>query len=1656
MFILAKKSKFILLLILTIACIVLINNPLKSKAGSLGVYGDYYAQSLIWQDIIPDPYALPTSDSDYGIEGVDYVADEVIVKFKEDKVNLSNIFGKKERETILSSKTPALQILGVNNDLLDILRPDNLALVKVQPGKTVKETITELLVNPNVESADPNYIPKSDSIPTNDTHRNKLWGLDNYGQSWGKANVDIDAVRAWQELGSARNVLVAVIDVEGIDYTHEDLVNINWWQSSNCYDPEGRYIKGGCYRGYNADKNGGTLLPDNNNNHGTAVSSVIVAERNNNKGILGIAPNVEFMFIKAYASWSITRAIDFARYNGVKIISISLLLSNDVAKKKAIGNFVNSGGLCILGSGNDGINIDNNSMYLVSSYNINGIISVGAHGSDNKIWNSFYSSNYGKKTVDLLAPGEDIYVADNYPKNSYEYVSGTSISAPYVAGVAAMVWGKEPNLTNLQVKERILKTGNPMVVTDNKHTVTDRRLNAYNALINCEPRSIDDLCEYNNVGCGYKTITGIDKCGKPFPKDFQIWCGDCDDDDGKQSECFDNKCRRCVPLSDADLCIKGNIQCGLGYITDNCNEGRILDCGDAEEVCPKVYPKYRKQGNEKWICSEKKCTIFVKAPGGLWDGGYYSTLRIGEQTWLHEDYNAGDMAQGSNNMVKSYDEKYCYDNNDDNCIKYGGLYQWAEAMDLPSRCNYEDCSDLIKEEHQGICPQGFHVPNDSDWHELEKNFACNGYLCDKDREDEWACSSAGVGFQILETTPRNPSMTYAPFYSGYRSTDPNSIFQNINMSIGFISAEQKDKDNAYIRLLKKDNELKINRISASKFNGNTLRCIADCSPKEPIWSDWHDIGKCGEIVPNEQKQLKYCEPGKCGGADCETSMQGRFIDCYSDDFDCGEDLIEYEGGPRKKDGKAGYYGVAKICDDYGGNCQCWFKDELNVGIMLTDSQWYNEKYEYGVFVNQFHKADDNIVQKACIDNVLSNCSKYGAFYPHKEARNWKLDTAQGLCPNGWHIPTRQDWEQLFRNVNVLEDTPSTKVNAYKLFSKEYIDPRFIDDLSGFDAHSENSAGFTISNKTWSAPQIYPRMFWSSTYEQSSNIPGIYVDVVSMWSCEVGENQDASIYTDNIGDSHEFRQIRCIKDSIEDLTPVDGYWSKWFNQGECSEFEQGMQYQKRTCIEPKNGGNPCEGDDFRKIACSNCGLIQYDGGVWHNWILSTGQETIDDLRNDNYRTVLYEGTNEHGISINQCWFKDSLNAGEIIPSLTTKDILIGRAEVSNFQDDDAKIERYCYGYEKEGQKLSPSWLITSNISEDALYYCAKKGGLYQWAEAMALPAYCNYQDCSAFINNQHQGICPNGWHIPTDREVHGLEIYFTDDPDDCDMSTEGYRCPGAGTKLLQDGLSGFNAEKGGLTYNEHKVFTPSSVEGDVSVFSNIDSIFHIWTADQAPWDMNKSISRWIEYNGNTGVMRTYEDKDFAMSVRCIKNSDCISYDDIRKSITEDLDKNIEVINDIGNIKDALDIYYNDYGVYPETMISGQSITDLQKMPLSPFVEPFDYQSNKLNYYYTPEYNNQSQVIDYELTYYLADGICEVPVGYYTATKNTVGIDISKETSQTTLEHPDSLEEQVAYIAEWIIDNAQNRPYSYEELLFISSPNMYIIVNGFDYVLNGIVK
>jgi subtilisin family serine protease len=214
---------------------------------------------------------------------------------------------------------------------------------------------------------------------------------------------------------------------------------------------------------------GNNDVAGNDPEHGTSVAGVIAADRHNNLGIKGIADSVKIMVIRAIPDGDerdkdVANAIIYAVNNGAQILNLSFGKDFSPQKKfvdKALKLARSKGVLIVHASGNDAENIDTVKFY-PNNYDTTGIkimdnwIEVGASSQKlNKELPANFS-NYGKKNIDLFAPG--VNICSTAPGNKYDVNDGTSLAAPMVAGAAALLKSVYPSLTSSKIKEILLKS----------------------------------------------------------------------------------------------------------------------------------------------------------------------------------------------------------------------------------------------------------------------------------------------------------------------------------------------------------------------------------------------------------------------------------------------------------------------------------------------------------------------------------------------------------------------------------------------------------------------------------------------------------------------------------------------------------------------------------------------------------------------------------------------------------------------------------------------------------------------------------------------------------------------------------------------------------------------------------------------------------------------------------------------------------------------------------------------------------------------------------------------------------------------------------------------------------------------------------------------
>lgn len=204
--------------------------------------------------------------------------------------------------------------------------------------------------------------------------------------------------------------------------------------------------------------------------HGTHVSGIIGAERNNGIGMDGVANNVQIMTVRAVPDGDeydkdIALAIRYAVDNGAKVLNTSFGKYYSPHAQwvyDAIRYAAAHDVLIVNAAGNDGFDLDTVNVYPNDQFDnspeiANTFLTVGALNfeyGENMVANF---SNYGKINVDVFAPGVKIYATTPFDK--YEFLNGTSMAAPGVAGVAAMIRSYYPNLSAAQVKQILMDSG---------------------------------------------------------------------------------------------------------------------------------------------------------------------------------------------------------------------------------------------------------------------------------------------------------------------------------------------------------------------------------------------------------------------------------------------------------------------------------------------------------------------------------------------------------------------------------------------------------------------------------------------------------------------------------------------------------------------------------------------------------------------------------------------------------------------------------------------------------------------------------------------------------------------------------------------------------------------------------------------------------------------------------------------------------------------------------------------------------------------------------------------------------------------------------------------------------------------------------------------
>jgi len=384
------------------------------------------------------------------IEGPKWMPDEIIVKFKRG-VSQDVIRQINQRH---------------GTSVLSISKRGQFKRLRIPKNRTVEEMVAIYSRNPNVEYAEPNYIAHAFWVP-NDEYYHYQWHLDN--AEYGGINME----SAWDiEIGYS-SVIVAVIDT-GVAYEdYEEFVDNPgrgrdyWITYQLAPDLAGTNFVAG-YDFVNDD-----LHPNDDEGHGTHVTGTIAQSTNNTIGVAGVAFNTSIMPVKVLDSSGsgtyadVADGIYFAADDGAKIINMSLGGgSGSTTLENAVAYAYGKGVTIVCASGNNGSATTVSYPAAYDAY----CIAVGATRYDEAV--AYYSN--GGPSLDLTAPGGDIKVdqnddgyadgvlqqtfGDNPTDWGYWFYQGTSMAAPHVSGVAALLIAKAVATTPDEVREALQST----------------------------------------------------------------------------------------------------------------------------------------------------------------------------------------------------------------------------------------------------------------------------------------------------------------------------------------------------------------------------------------------------------------------------------------------------------------------------------------------------------------------------------------------------------------------------------------------------------------------------------------------------------------------------------------------------------------------------------------------------------------------------------------------------------------------------------------------------------------------------------------------------------------------------------------------------------------------------------------------------------------------------------------------------------------------------------------------------------------------------------------------------------------------------------------------------------------------------------------------
>ena len=914
-----------------------------------------------------------------------------------------------------------------------------------------------------------------------------------------------------------------------------------------------------------------------------------------------------------------------------------------------------------------------------------------------------------------------------------------------------------------------------------------------------------------------------------------------------------------------------------------------------------------------------RCTMSISD----YDSNVYNTIKLGNQCWMKENlrtthYSDGtDIAFGSS-ASSSTALRYSPNNNVANVPTYGYLYNWAAVM------KGENSSNANPSGVQGVCPSGWHVPSDAEWTQLTDYVGGkSNYVCGSDNTTYIAkalastlgwipITSSGVGPAIWAscTVGQNPSSNNATGFSvmpagGYTngnvggfdtvaniwsSTESGTATAyNINLnrtgkvvnhyntyskSSGYsVRCLQNDNTNATLPTLMTSN-IGFVTDSSAVFGGNIISDGgSDVLAYGVCWGTSHvpkvdgnhtnlgsGIGAFSNnitgLTPNTTYYVRAYATTSVGTAYGNEVSFRTTVQVIPDEHSCPEI-------PTVTDIDGNAYNTVQIGQ------QCWMRENLRT-----------IKYANGEMIVLGTDTSSTVAFRYYPGNNSSNVPIYGYLYNWSavmhgaEASTTNPSGVQGICPTGWHVPSDTEWNLMEKTVSgsdwqtSYETTIGSRgTHAGKLAGGDgWTSNTYSPGSPGDYIYSErNSSGFSVVPAGcwgWNVSYVgYRAYFWSSS---ENNDNKAWRRNMSYDGCSVSRNRESKY----CGFS-----VRCLHNTISTSYVI-------------TDTVTAITATSATC-----GGNVTSDGGATVTARGVCWSTSQNPTVSDSYTCDgsgTGSFTssITGLAAGTTYYVRAYATNSEGTSygIQVSFTTLSITAGDAQPCPETPTVTDHEGNVYNT----VKIGNQCWTRENIRTTTSPStgtYLIPPDsvgittsgkqarwYNNDSVTYAPMRYGLlYNWNAAvdtfdMAFGETSVNQGTGVSVNftGYRRGICPEGWHVPSDAEWNQLTDYVS--------AQSEYQCDGNSThiaKSLADTV-------GWYSYGSNCAVGNNQSVNNVTGFSAVPAGYweeSFFDEGSIAWFWSSSIGGYGRTLGyfDTGVSPFAASSEHSFSVRCLRDS-----------------------------------------------------------------------------------------------------------------------------------------------------------------------------------------